>query len=83
MTDENGAQAGKPCRGAVSFGPKSGSYEVSLIGRNLTDRHFGYSGAQPPATGSGTAFGVRADYSMPTSRGREIWLKLTVRPSSF
>lgn len=70
---------------AVSFGSQSGSYEVSLIGRNLTDKHFGYSGAQPPGGGSGTgtAVGVRSDYSMPTSRGREIWVKLTLRPSAF
>jgi len=58
---------------------------VSLIGRNLTNRYFGYSGAQPPGGGSGTGttVGVRSDYSMPTSRGREIWVKLTVRPSAF
>lgn len=71
--------------GAVSFASQSGSYEVSLIGRNLTKRYFGYSGAQPPGGGSGTGttVGVRSDYSMPTSRGREIWVKLTVRPSAF
>ena len=36
-------------------------------------------------TGSGTATagGAISDYEGPVSRGREIWLKVTLRPSEF
>lgn len=71
--------------GSISFGSKSGSYEFALIGRNLTNRYYAYSGFQTPATGSGTGtnVGVLPDFEGPISRGREIWLKLTIRPNAF
>lgn len=71
--------------GSVTFGSKSGSYEVALIGRNLTDKHFPFSGFQSVGTGSGTgtAAGILPDFEGPISRGREIWLKITFRPSAF
>ncbi|MEP7351197.1 MAG: TonB-dependent receptor [Sphingorhabdus sp.] len=71
--------------GSVTFGSQSGSYEIALIGRNLTDKHYAFSGFQSPSTGSGTgtAAGILPDFEGPISRGREIWLRLTFRPSSF
>jgi hypothetical protein len=71
--------------GGIAFGSKSGSYELALIGRNLTNRRFPFSGFQSPTTGggTGTAVGTLADFEGPISRGREIWLKLTIRPESF
>lgn len=71
--------------GAISFGSESGSYEFSLIGRNLTNRYYAFSGFQTPGTGSGTATatGVLSDYEGPISRGREIWVKVTLRPNAF
>ncbi|MEO7690790.1 MAG: TonB-dependent receptor [Sphingomonas sp.] len=71
--------------GSVSVGSESGSYEFALIGRNLTNRNYAYSGFQTPGTGSGTGttVGVLPDFEGPISRGREIWLKVTLRPSAF
>lgn len=71
--------------GSIALGSASGSYEFAVIGRNLTNRHYAYSGFQSPGTGSGTgtAAGVLPDFEGPISRGREIWLKLTVRPGAF
>jgi len=71
--------------GAVSIGSQSGSYEFSLVGRNLTNRVWAYQAFQTPGTGSGTGTtnGVYADYEGPTARGREVWVKLTVRPGAF
>jgi len=71
--------------GSVSVGSESGSYEFSLIGRNLTNEYYAYSGFQTPGTGSGTgtAAGVLSDFEGPISRGREIWLRLTIRPDAF
>ena len=67
---------------SISVGPKSGLFEVALIGRNLTNKYYPLSGFQTPGTGSGTGtnVGVLSDFEGPISRGREIWLKLTVRP---
>ncbi|MEP6786106.1 MAG: TonB-dependent receptor [Sphingomonadales bacterium] len=71
--------------GSVSVGSESGGFEVALIGRNLTDRHFAFSGFQSPGTGSGTgtAGGVLPDFEGPVARGREIWLKITIRPGAL
>jgi len=71
--------------GSISIGSESGAWEFSLIGRNLTNRFYGYSGFQTPGTGSGTGTNnaVLADYEGPISRGREIWVKVTVRPNAF
>ena len=71
--------------GSLSFGPKSKSMEFAIIGRNLTDKHFGVTGFGSFGTGSGTATagGAISDYEGPVSRGREIWLKVTLRPSEF
>lgn len=57
-------------------------WELSLVGRNLTDEYtFNASG---PVTltgrGSGTAVTVLGDQSAFVSKGREVFLKLTYRP---
>ncbi|MEP7222752.1 MAG: TonB-dependent receptor [Novosphingobium sp.] len=71
--------------GSISVGSESGGYEFSLIGRNLTDRNYPYSGFQTPFTGggTGTAVGQLPDFEGPISRGREIWLKVTIRPGAL
>ena len=69
------------------------AWEFSLIGRNLTneltiangdavvDAGFGViAGAD---TMTGTAAGKGWDVMANVSRGREIWLKLTIRPFNF
>jgi hypothetical protein len=71
--------------GSLTFGTKSKSMEFALIGRNLTDKHFAVTGNGSFGTGGGTrtAGGFISDYEGPVSRGREIWLKVTLRPSEF
>lgn len=71
--------------GSLTFGTKSKSMEFAIIGRNLTDKHFGVTGFGSFSTGggTGTAGGFLSDYEGPVSRGREIWLKVTLRPSEF
>jgi len=71
--------------GSLTFGTKSKSMEFALIGRNLTDKHFAVTGNGSFGTGGGTrtATGFISDYEGPVSRGREIWLKVTLRPSEF
>ncbi len=70
---------------SLSFGTKSRSMEFAIVGRNLTDRHFGVTGfgSFGSGGGTGTAGGFLSDYEGPVSRGREIWLKITLRPSEF
>jgi len=69
----------------LSVGPKSRSMEFAIIGRNLTNKHFGVTGfgSFGSGGGTGTAGGFLSDYEGPISRGREIWLKVTLRPSEF
>jgi iron complex outermembrane recepter protein len=71
--------------GSISVGSQSGGVEVALIGRNLTNRYYAYSGFQSPGTGrgTGTTVGVLPDFEGPISRGREIWLKITLRPGEL
>lgn len=72
---------------ALSLSTKSKSMEFQIIGRNLSDQHFGVTGNGSFGTGStassATANGIISDYEGPVSRGREIWLKVTLRPSQF
>jgi iron complex outermembrane receptor protein len=71
----------------VRFGAKNESWEVALIGKNLTDRRYAYAGFQESGTGNpattGTAMGAVADYTGEIARGREIRLRLTIRPNLF
>jgi iron complex outermembrane receptor protein len=71
----------------LSFSTKSKSMTFQVIGRNLTDKHFGVTANGSFGTGvsstTGTATGIISDYEGPVSRGREIWLKVTIRPSEF
>lgn len=70
---------------ALSLATASKSMEFQIIGRNLTNRHFGVTanGSFGTGSGTGTAGGIISDYEGPVSRGREIWLKVTLRPSAF
>ncbi|WP_380855733.1 TonB-dependent receptor [Sphingoaurantiacus capsulatus] len=70
----------------LAVGAEEGSWELALIGKNLTNKYYGTSGAQISGTGvagtTGTAGpGQRADFSAVVSRGREVWLRLTLRPN--
>ena len=69
----------------LTFGTASKSMEFAVIGRNLTNKHFGVTGfgSFGSGGGTGTAAGFLSDYEGPISRGREIWLKVTLRPSEF
>ena len=69
----------------LTFGTTSKSMEFAFIGRNLTNKHFGVTGfgSFGSGGGTGTAGGFLSDYEGPVSRGREIWLKVTLRPSEF
>ena len=71
--------------GSLTFGTTSKSMEFAIIGRNLTNKHFGVTGfgSFGSGGGTGTAGGFLSDYEGPVSRGREIWLKVTLRPSEF
>lgn len=57
-------------------------WDVSLIGRNLTDEYTFNASAPITLTGggSGTATAVSGDQSAVVSRGREVFLKFTWRP---
>jgi len=70
---------------SLSFGTKSKSMEFAIVGRNLTNKHFGVLsfGSFGTGGGTGTVGGFKSDYEGPVSRGREIWLKVTLRPSEF
>ena len=69
----------------LTFGTTSKSMEFAIIARNLTNKHFGVTGfgSFGSGGGTGTAGGFLSDYEGPISRGREIWLKVTLRPSEF
>lgn len=70
---------------SLTFASKSKSMEFAIIGRNLTNKQFLNVGFQSPGTGggTGTTVGTLADYEGSVSRGREIWLRITLRPSEF
>jgi iron complex outermembrane receptor protein len=71
----------------VRIGSADGSWEVALIGKNLTDKQYAYAGFQESGTGNaattGTTVGAPADYTGEISRGREIRLRVTLRPNLF
>lgn len=69
----------------VSFGPANGSWEIGFLGRNLTEEYQPTSGAGVPLTGNpqltGTSRpGGKPDVFGSTNRGREYWIRFTVRP---
>jgi iron complex outermembrane receptor protein len=60
----------------LRFGKLRGPWEVSLIGRNLTNQLYAVGGND----GGVVTPGVRADVSESVNRPREIYLRITVRP---
>lgn len=69
----------------VNVADRSGAWELALIGRNLTDELYISRANDVTFTGSGTGTpaGVLADVSAVPSRGRQIMLRLTVRPGEW
>ncbi len=71
----------------VSVGSENGSWELALIGKNLSNKYYGVAGFQEGQTGvassTGTTVGMPADYSSIVNRGREVWIRLTLRPEMF
>ena len=61
------------------------AWSVSVIGRNLTDRYTfnGSNAITLTGAGSGTSTARLADESAYFSRGREVFLTLTLRPSAM
>jgi iron complex outermembrane receptor protein len=65
--------------GSVHFGKPDGSWDVALIGRNLTNRLYVIG-----ASDAGTVTpGVEADAFGFTNRSRQVLLQLTVRPNKM
>ena len=71
----------------VALSADDRAWELAVIGKNLTNEFYPVSGFQEAFTGNaattGTAVGQVADYAGVVRRGREIWLRLTVRPNLF
>lgn len=69
--------------GSVSIGAPDGKWEVSLLGKNLTNRFYGTLASQESLTGvgatTGTTAGSPSDLAIVANRGREVWLRLTLR----
>lgn len=65
--------------GSVGLADLDDKWSASLIGRNLTDKHYFSTSGSVPFTGSpaGGVTGVAGDLWAPISRGREIILKLS------
>jgi iron complex outermembrane receptor protein len=71
--------------GGVSVGAETDAWEIALIGRNLTNEFY-FSRANDvtfTGSGTGTASGVLADVSGVPSRGRQIMLRLTIKPGTL
>ena len=56
-------------------------WEFAVIGRNLTNKYTFVRGNSLPflGSGTGTATGVLGDYGASVSRGREVWVRLTLK----
>ncbi len=71
----------------MRFGAKDGGWEIALIGKNLTNRRYAFAGFQESGTGipgtTGTTVGAPSDYTGEIARGREVRLRLTIRPDRF
>lgn len=71
---------------SVSVGSKDDRWEVALIGRNLGNKAYVARSAEQPVSGglAGTAVANRqADVIGAVNRGREVMLRLTIRPDLF
>lgn len=65
----------------LRFGARDDTWTVSVIGRNLTDKHVFYASTDVPFTGSGTgtAAGVLGDRFASIGRGREVLVQVAYR----
>lgn len=71
---------------SIRVGKPDDSWEVALIGRNLGNKYYVARGAEQPASGGLPGTGIanrQADIIGAVNRGREIMLRLTVRPNLF
>jgi outer membrane receptor protein involved in Fe transport len=64
---------------SLRFGKLAGPWEVSVIGRNLTNKYYVISGND---RGTATT-GVEGDAFGFVNRGRQVMLQLTLRPTQF
>lgn len=69
----------------VNVAAQSQAWELAVIGRNLTNKRYITRSNDVTFTGggTGTAAGILADTSAVPSRGREIMLRLTLKPGEF
>ncbi len=71
----------------ISIGSQNDSWQLSIVGKNLANEFYPVTGFQESLTGvaasTGTAVGHPADYTGLINRGREIWLRMTIRPDKF
>lgn len=56
----------------VSFGPHDGSWDIAVLGKNLTDKSVLQFGNDTPLAGS--TFGVESNYGI-INQGRTLWLQ--------
>lgn len=65
----------------IRFGARDDRWTLSVIGRNLTDKHVFYASTDVPFTGSGTgtATGVLGDRFASIGRGREVLVQIAYR----
>ncbi|MBZ9649129.1 TonB-dependent receptor [Sphingobium sp. 3R8] len=69
----------------ATLAARSTAWELAVIGRNLTNKLYVTRANDVTFTGSGTgtAAGLLSDVSAVPSRGRQIMLRLTVRPGEW
>jgi len=68
---------------SISVGPENGRWELSLVGRNLSNEYLVYDAGDSPLTGQGTGqhepLNVPADQLSVVGRPREIGLQFSMR----
>ncbi|MET0373177.1 MAG: hypothetical protein ABW128_02840, partial [Rhizorhabdus sp.] len=69
----------------MRIGAESDAWQIALIGRNLGNKRYITRANDVTFTGrgTGTSVGTLADVSAVPSRGREVMVRLTVRPSEW
>ncbi len=69
----------------IKVSDENEDWEVALIGRNLGNELYFTRANDVTFTGKGTGTmaGVLADVSASISRGREVWLKLSLKPDAL
>lgn len=69
----------------VTLAASSGAWELALIGRNLTNELYitRANDVTFTGTGTGTPAGILADVSAVPSRGRQIMLRVSIKPGEW